>query len=313
MNQNEYIRLSLELHLFFDRIMKEHSFFLEAGFMEKDRTLKQTANGFQRQFSLLLEEVTTLANGNVSNDFLQSEEIVTKNTLEAETKSSRLSGININTNITTRELALRSGRINANMQLLNRISDINRRTLPAIQNLIRFKENILKSVLSCELYTTNYPLLISHITNEARMYYKLLSKVERREPFTNDYINEQELFWNDIMKEHAQFIRGLLDPSEEELIKTANRFSVEYQNILDRYKNNPSMLLSNSLNETEKFKEFKTAGEEGILDCKIKSIIIPLLTDHVLREANHFIRILRSARQSNYNNINNLNSNAFMM
>lgn len=34
--------------------------------------------------------------------------------------------------------------------------------------------------------------------------------------------------------------------------------------------------------------------EEGILTCKIKSIIIPLLADHVLREANHFIRILRS-------------------
>ena len=28
---------------------------------------------------------------------------------------------------------------------------------------------------------------------------------------------------------------------------------------------------------------------------KIKSIIIPLLADHVLREVNHFIRILKSA------------------
>ena len=32
MNNNEYIRLSLELHLFFDRIMKEHSLFLETSF-----------------------------------------------------------------------------------------------------------------------------------------------------------------------------------------------------------------------------------------------------------------------------------------
>ena len=36
MNQNDYVRLSLELHLFFDRIMKEHSFFLETAFMEKN-------------------------------------------------------------------------------------------------------------------------------------------------------------------------------------------------------------------------------------------------------------------------------------
>ena len=40
MNNSEYIRLSLELHLFFDRIMKEHSFFLEVAFLEKDNNLK---------------------------------------------------------------------------------------------------------------------------------------------------------------------------------------------------------------------------------------------------------------------------------
>lgn len=298
MNQLEYIRISLELHLFFDRIMKEHSFFLEAGFMEKDKVLKQTANSFQRQFSAILEDVTALANGNISNDFLQADEMVTKNTLEAENKSSRLSGIPINTNITTRELSLRGGRSNPNPQLLSRISNLNRRTLPLIQNLIQFKENILRNVLSCGIYTTNYPLLINHIKNEAQMYYELLSKVERREIFTNHYIMRQELFWDDIMKEHAQFIRGLLDPTEEELIKTANQFAVEYQTILDKYQNNPSMLLQASKKETEKIKEFKLAGLEGILDCKIKSIIIPLLSDHVLREANHFLRILRNINKN---------------
>ena len=39
-------------------------------------------------------------------------------------------------------------------------------------------------------------------------------------------------------------------------------------------------------------REFKTAGTEGITDCKIRSIILPLLADHVLREANHYLRIL---------------------
>lgn len=46
MNNNDYIRLSLELHLFFGRIMKEHSLFLETAFMEKDSNLKQIARNF---------------------------------------------------------------------------------------------------------------------------------------------------------------------------------------------------------------------------------------------------------------------------
>ena len=131
--------------------------------------------------------------------------------------------------------------------------------------------------------------------NEAKMYYDLLSKVEKRFIFTNNYLYEQELFWNNIMKEHAEFIRGLLDPSEEDLILTADKYAVEYKAILQNYSNNPKYLTNISLTETIDFRNFKIAGEEGILNCKIKSIIIPLLADHVVREANHFIRLLRSA------------------
>lgn len=100
------------------------------------------------------------------------------------------------------------------------------------------------------------------------------------------------------MKEHAEFIRGLLDPSENKLIMTANKFANDYNNILKKYLNNPTILTNISLQETINFRDFKIAGEEGILNCQIKSIIIPLLADHVLREANHFIRILR--RYVNY-------------
>ena len=52
-----------------------------------------------------------------------------------------------------------------------------------------------------------------------------------------------------------------------------------------------------SLRETLKYREFKTAGTKGILDCEIASVILPLLADHVLREANHYIRIMKSANR----------------
>lgn len=83
MNYKEYINLSLELHLFFDRIMKEHSFFLEMGFTEKNNEDKKIANNFQRAFSDILNKVIYLADGKVSNNLLTSGEIVTSNTLEA--------------------------------------------------------------------------------------------------------------------------------------------------------------------------------------------------------------------------------------
>lgn len=297
-NNENYIKMSLELHLFFARIMKEHSFFLEAGFMCKDSEFKKIANDFQNMFCELLNQVVDLSDGNISEDILLSKEIVTDNTLLSESITSQLSGIDINQNITKKEINLKSGPVIDNNELLMNVQKINQRALLLIENLIYFKTDVLNNVLECKLYTTNYPLLITHITNEAKMYHNLLLKIENRETITDEYIYEQEMFWNNIMKEHAEFIRGLLDPSEEELILTADKFASEYEEIMKKYQNNLEALTSTSLQETVQYKAFKEAAETGLLNCKIKSIIIPLLADHVLREANHFIRILR-----NYNRL----------
>ena len=105
------------------------------------------------------------------------------------------------------------------------------------------------------------------------------------------------------MMEHAWFIRGLLDPSEPELIETANQFSKDYARLLEeacrkeRCANAMTESLSEStLKETIKYRDFKATGTKGILECKISSIILPLLADHVLREANHYLRMLETGR-----------------
>ena len=107
-------------------------------------------------------------------------------------------------------------------------------------------------------------------------------------------MRQTELFWNQIMMEHAQFIRGLLDPTEDDLIKASTTFFQEYSALLSksRMTNDAVMLRQESLKETMKFRDFKTAGVQGIENCRIRSIILPLLADHVLREVNHYIRLL---------------------
>ena len=60
--------------------------------------------------------------------------------------------------------------------------------------------------------------------------------------------------------------------------------------------NNEENIYNNTdeiLAKTIEFSKFKAAGTEGILNCKIASLILPLLADHVLREANHYIRLLQ--------------------
>ena len=291
-----YISSSLELHLFFGRIMKEHALFLEMGFPGIQKEFIEEARWYQNQFEKLLTEVVNISNGYVRPQVLTSGELVTNYTLNTEMKTEKLTGIPINKNITIMETNMLAT-YNRNVETVSEIDvkKINAYTIRLLDGLINLKQRILDGMLSCNLFTINYPLLIDHIMREAKLYQSHLKALESGQDITIKNVQQEELFWNQIMMEHALFIRGLLDPTENDLINTANDFANEYNMLLEDV--DKAMDLNNltekSYQETLKYRDFKEAGLKGIDNCEIKSIIIPLLADHVLREANHYLRILK--------------------
>jgi len=300
LQSNIFIQQSLELHLFFARIMKEHSFFLQMGFTQKDMNYIQKANYFRMEFDKLLADAISLSNGVVSNSVLQSNEVTTPYTLKAEMASKYFTGIDIPTSLTEAGSSLMGNdSLISSPMLEQRVFELNHKALRLIVGLAEFKNMVLSEVNSCKIFTANYPLLLEHILREAQMYYILLRRLQEREDINLEReAYEQEAFWNRVMAEHSKFIAGLLDPTEDELQKVAFDFGKEFDQLtkesLDAMmKVAPiNVITKESLEATKKIKEFKSQGTEGIIDCKIKSIIIPLLGDHTLREANHFLRLL---------------------
>lgn len=298
-----YITLSLETHLFFARIMKEHSLFLEAGFPCKDEEWIQKAEHFRQQFEKLLLDTIKISNGRINEFILKSDELVTEFTINAEKRTECLSGIPINTEISKMEENLRPGFCrDINREVFRMVHQINEHSICLLNGLIDFKESILKEVDAGRLFTSNYPLLIKHILREAKLYRATIDNLMHNRQFSFKGLLGTEEFWNQIMMEHALFIRGLLDPSEEQLIDTADEFAMDYKKLLEMARKQDCMAMDemtgNSLEETLKYREFKTAGTKGILNCEIASIILPLLADHVLREANHYIRILKCGQMN---------------
>lgn len=295
---DRFISASLETHLFFGRIMKEHSLFLMAGFQPLNVTHVRTADWYRMQFENLLWEVVEISDGVVSNEVLDSGEIRTEFTMEAEKITSRLTGIPIEIQITQAEEKLRAGCFTGNRErMLRRIRALNERALELIKGLIGFKEKLICEVKECQIFTANYPLLIEHILREARLYCRLVEQLLDNGCIPESVLLETECFWNQIMMEHALFIRGLLDPTEEELIMAADGFARDYHALLCEAQKKDceamNSLRERTKKETEKYRDFKAAGTKGIVCCEVSSIILPLLADHVLREANHYLRILQ--------------------
>lgn len=293
-----FISLSIETHLFFARIMREHALFLQAGFPCKDELWIQKADFFRIEFENLLRDVVALANGRIDSCLTNSNELVTKFTIPAEQKTSQFTGISIDSRISESELTLRAGSVRPDSkEFLGAVFHINEHSLQLLNGLIEFKESILKEVGNCTLFTANYPLLIEHIIREAKLYRSTIEELMSNRRLSYQRLCETQLFWNQIMMEHALFIRGLLDPSEEQLIDTADEFANDYKELLETARRQDCRAMAQtSLTKTIEYRDFKSAGADGILNCKISSIILPLLADHVLREANHYIRLLECSR-----------------
>ena len=272
--------------------MKEHLFFIETSLPPAAANLMLDARRLKESFEELLHETVFYANGVISNETIKAEEIVTPYTLQAEEITARLTGAMINTAITESELALTGNDGEDNSCLFEVVNSINERAINLVSSTIALKREIIRDQRICDLFIFLYPLLMGHITREAVYFLETLEALQESRLPRRSLCDELN-FWNTIMGEHAEFIDGLLDPTEKALKETAAKLADKFEQLVEGCKNtSEKRIVEESTKTTKQVQEYKTAATNGLIQCQIRSIIVPLLGDHVLREANHFLRIL---------------------
>lgn len=274
--------------------MKEHLFLIETSLYPAGADYIAEADLLKKSLEELLSDTLKFSNGAIGQSVIDSNELVTKYTLRAEEITSKLTGSSLNTNITKKELNLVSDpNFEYTESFESWVSNLNVRSINLLKEVIEFKSNLLNNVLECKVAIALYPDLLKHVIEEANLYLEILLHLQNRK-LPNPTICEELNFWNHIMEEHAEFIDGMLDPSEESLKKTAEDYAELFEKLVGMcIRKHEKELVDKSFKATESFQKFKTASAEGLIECKIRSIIPPLLADHVLREANHYIRLLK--------------------
>ena len=86
----EYVTTSLETHLFFGRIMKEHALFLQAGFPAGETGYRKKTDWYREEFEKILWQTVRIADGMVGEDVLRSGEVFTEFTVMAERQTAEL-------------------------------------------------------------------------------------------------------------------------------------------------------------------------------------------------------------------------------
>lgn len=298
LSRTEFIRISLETNLFFQRIMKEHLFFIQTSLQPVESDTISQANLLKKSFEELLCETLELADGAISKEVLESNELVTPYTLELEKINSMLTGVSIDTNITKSELKLQyHPDFHFNEWLESCIININARSKNLLEEVISFQEKLLEQVLDCKIFIGLYPEMLKHDTEEAKYYLEILKSLQKK-TLPKHTLCQELNFWNHIMGEHAEFIDGMLDPTEKDIKKILREFIRVFEILVKKCSNSPKkQMLQDSFKATGAIRDFKKTSTEASLECKMPSIIPPLLLDHVLREANHYLRLLQSTNK----------------
>lgn len=175
--------------------------------------------------------------------------------------------------------------------------------LPVVLEFIQFKTLILDRIITCNLGGSNLPLLVDHIRREAIRFAINIIRLRRGELMTpTEELIEDEVFWLRIMADHSKFILHLLDPSERKFIMQSQMFSDTFDRLRCHAEDFNSMLeltprpipsllrfTGDVLEEGVSIRNFKAAATQLLRECKVLSIIPPLLGDHVRREAERFI------------------------
>jgi hypothetical protein len=106
-------------------------------------------------------------------------------------------------------------------------------------------------------------------------------------------------FWLRIMKEHALFLSEGFNRRDTKLIAEANRFFQLFHKLLTeamQFKNpsDETMLKFNqsAIRSVTEFRNFKQELLTQIILCRISGFNLPLLVDHIRREAEFFVTVL---------------------
>lgn len=300
MNREEFIQNSVELNLFWARIMKEHCIFISAALPYKEMHIMQGFDRFKVQFEMLLYEAVEIA-GNLPQGAAEAGFFLTEYTQEAESRTQSLTGISINQKITqTEKNALEKPRpmpIGKLPVIYDITRSINAKAENLARGLIELQNKVLDEVLMGKMFTYSYPAAYMHMNDEAEVYINGLDALSVSEKAYAGPCAAQR-FWDNNMRQHAASIRGLLDPGETAMFARADGFAKDYAALLAEteavcVKNGDMQEQTDkALRLTGEFRRFKTEATKATLQNRLKSIMLPLYLDHQLREANYYLRLL---------------------
>ncbi len=300
-NDTLFVQQSLTDNLFYLRTIRDFTVNIEISLPEKYQSYIDTARDFRKRCDEYLEKVLELSNNTLLTIFWDTGIFITPYTLSTELLTEKLFGIDLNTVLTEEEEKLNTIQ-NAPTPTEDQLIAIERLNNDAIilaTNFFDYVSSILNDMLTQEVFSYSYPLFYNFMLREIGLYINDLKRINEKTSIDPIFVLGYESRYSLSMKNIAQFISGLADPSQEAIIQKAREFEQRFSEILDEYnKSNLDPTFQNELSQmtlatVQEFQDFLETIIKRILNKELYFIVEPLFWDNLFTFILYFNYLLQ--------------------
>ncbi|MDD4406986.1 MAG: DUF2935 domain-containing protein [Bacilli bacterium] len=288
-----YLIFSIENGLTISRFMYDHAIILNALMSFKNQDFINLLIKEQKDYNNILLKYIKLSNQNISNEYIESNIIITEHTKLLEIKTSALSRIEIDENITNEcNKIIPKNLSNVTPEFEKSIQELNQLLFKLLNNSLKKYNLIKKSIDEKEVTLFFNEEYIKHLIKETESYIYTMDFFVNEIKFTPSYIYCTQYNINVLMKEDLNFIKIMLE--QDNIIynlyaKNTMNYIYEIMASLNNEINPKSIDIINkkSLETTKYFINWSSELVSSLVDENYYTTIITLLYDHILREVNY--------------------------
>ncbi len=300
-NDKVFIQQSLTDNLFYLRTIREFTVTIELSLPQKYQDSIHTTQDFRKRCDEYLRKTIQLANNTLLTILWDTRIFITSYTLDCEKLTEKLFGVDLDTTLTEEEASITtvSQAPSPTEEQLDTIQKLNDDVIILATNFFDFVSSLLNNMLIQEIFSYSYPLFYNFMLREIGLYINDLKRLNEKTNIDPIFVLGYESRYSLSMKNIAQFIGGLADPSQEVIIQKAREFEKKFDELLSQFNEEnldpttQNELSKKALTTVQEFQEFLEMIIRRVISKDLYFIVEPLFWDNQLTFILYFKYLLQ--------------------
>ena len=293
---------SLANHIFFAGSIRSFCTTIGLTFFRNNQDYIDRAVALGRRATNITNLTISYMNSELARETLDTEVYITKYTKDVSLLTEKLFGVDMELQIDEDIKMLENRKeVIFDSATMEKIDSLNNQALILINDFKNFCAEIKQKMDNQELFSYLYPDFFQFMYDNIAVYGRDIERILSKKDYTEFYLEEYAFYFNDLLRKSAEYIRGFLDTSHQDIFDMSSFYIDSFNNLTDKYlrnKNDTSLTLETE-RLVENYKDFVSNVIERLLKAELYFITPPVTLDNFLSNINVYLFILQTAKAIN--------------